>query len=176
VPNARSRNPVAILMGSDSDLPIMVECARILEVYGIGYDARVLSAHRSPDHAARFAREAERHGFRLIIAGAGGAAHLAGVVAAHTTLPVIGVPLASTPLAGFDALLATVQMPPGVPVATVGVGPMGAKNAAHLAVQVLALGDAGLRRKLHDRRELMAREVQEKSKALPTRLRALLKR
>src|SRR6185295_11672566 len=113
---------VAVLMGSDSDLPVMAGTARVLEEYGIAYDLRVLSAHRSPEEAAHFAREARARGIQVIIAAAGGAAHLAGAVAAQTTLPVIGVPLASSPLQGFDALLSTVQMPPGVPVATVGVG------------------------------------------------------
>jgi phosphoribosylaminoimidazole carboxylase PurE protein len=166
---------VAILMGSDSDLPAMAEVARVLEDYGVAYDIRVLSAHRSPDAASNFARKAEADGFRIIVAGAGGAAHLAGVMAAHTTLPVIGVPLDSSPLSGLDALLATVQMPPGIPVATVGVGSMGAKNAGHLAVSILALSDDDLRRKLHERRGRMAEEVLAKSKALPARLRELLK-
>jgi phosphoribosylaminoimidazole carboxylase PurE protein len=166
---------VAVLMGSDTDAPVMAGCTRVLEEYGVAYEARVLSAHRSPDATARFVRAAEGRGLRVIVAGAGGAAHLAGAVAAHTTLPVIGVPLASSPLSGFDALLATVQMPPGVPVATVGVGPMGAANAGHLAVEVLALGDAGLRRKLHERRRRMAAEVLAKSKDLPQRLREMTK-
>jgi phosphoribosylaminoimidazole carboxylase PurE protein len=166
---------VAVLMGSDSDAPVMAGCTRVLEEYGVAYEARVLSAHRSPDATARFVRAAEGRGLRVIVAGAGGAAHLAGAVAAHTTLPVIGVPLASSPLSGFDALLATVQMPPGVPVATVGVGPMGAANAGHLAVEVLALGDAGLRRKLHERRRRMTAEVLAKSKDLPQRLREMTK-
>lgn len=166
---------VAILMGSDSDLPAMAETARVLELYGVPYDARVLSAHRSPDEAAAFARAAEGSGYRVIVAGAGGAAHLAGVMAAHTTLPVIGVPLDSSPLLGLDALLATVQMPPGIPVATVGVGTMGAKNAGHLAVAILATGDARLRRKLRDRRREMAHAVVEGSKRLPARLKELLK-
>lgn len=173
---ARKALPVAILMGSDSDLPVMAECARVLESYAVGYDIRVLSAHRSPEQATRFARAAERRGFRLIIAGAGGAAHLAGVVAAHTMLPVIGVPLAGSPLSGFDALLSTVQMPPGIPVATVGVGPMGASNAGHLAVTLLAMSDARLRAKLVARRKQMAGTVLEKSKGLPKRLRELLAR
>ena len=136
----------------------------------------MLSAHRSPEQATRFAREAERRGFKLVIAGAGGAAHLAGVVAAHTLLPVIGVPLASSPLSGFDALLSTVQMPPGIPVATVGVGAMGAANAGHLAGD--AAGDgrcARCGRRLGERREAMAAAVLEKSKALPAKLRELLK-
>ena len=166
---------VAILMGSDSDLPVMAECARVLEEYGVPYDARVLSAHRTPDAAARYARTAGDRGIEVLVAGAGGAAHLAGALAAHSTLPVIGVPLAGSPLAGFDSLLSTVQMPPGVPVATVGVGPMGAKNAGHLAAQILAVGDAALRRAVASRRQAMAREVAERSKTLPRKLRELLK-
>ena len=134
-------------MGSDSDLPTMAECARVLEDYGVAYDIRVLSAHRTPEEAAALrARGRGRAASRVIIAGAGGAAHLAGALAAHSTLPVIGVPLDSSPLGGFDALLATVQMPPGIPVATVGVGSMGAKNAGHLAVAILALQDDGAAR------------------------------
>jgi len=172
--SARGKPLVAILMGSDSDLAVMAECARVLEVYEIPYEIKVLSAHRSPEHATRFAREAERRGFKVIIAGAGGSAHLAGVMAAHSTLPVIGVPVASSPLGGFDSLLSTVQMPPGIPVATVGVGSMGAKNAGHLSAAILALGDSNLRRKVESLREQMEREVLEKSKALPRRLREVL--
>ncbi len=167
---------VAILMGSDSDLPAMAECVKVLVGYGISYDIRVLSAHRSPDHAVRFARQAEGRGLKVVIAGAGGAAHLAGVVAAHTLLPVIGVPLAGSPLSGFDALLSTVQMPPGIPVATVGVGPMGAANAGHLAAGILALGDARLRRRLRDKRRAQTAGVLAKSKGLPKRLREILDR
>jgi phosphoribosylaminoimidazole carboxylase PurE protein len=163
-------------MGSDSDLPVMAECVKVLEGYGVSYDIRVLSAHRSPEHAVRFAREAEKRGFRLVIAGAGGSAHLAGVVAAHTLLPVIGVPLAGSPLAGFDALLSTVQMPPGIPVATVGVGSMGSANAGHLAATILALGSARLRRRLRDKRRAQTAAVLAKSKALPKRLDELLGR
>jgi phosphoribosylaminoimidazole carboxylase PurE protein len=162
-------------MGSDSDLPAMAECVKVLESYRLGYDIRVLSAHRSPEQATRFAREAERRGFKLVIAGAGGSAHLAGVVAAHTLLPVIGVPLAGSSLAGVDALLSTVQMPTGIPVATVGVGAMGAANAGHLAVTLLAMGDARLRARVGERRKAMAAAVLEKSKALPGKLRELLK-
>jgi phosphoribosylaminoimidazole carboxylase PurE protein len=165
---------VAILMGSDSDLPTMAECARVLEDYEVPYDIRVLSAHRSPEEAATYAREAAERGRRVIIAGAGGAAHLAGAMAAHSTLPVIGVPLDSSPLGGFDALLATVQMPPGVPVAAVGVGSMGAKNAAHLAVAILALQDDGLRARLQQKRKKMAEDVVAKATTLPERLRKLL--
>ncbi len=161
-------------MGSDSDLPVMAGCARVLAEYRIPYQVRVLSAHRTPDEATRFAREAAAQGLRLIVAGAGGAAHLAGLVAAHTTLPVIGVPLASSPLSGFDALLSTVQMPPGVPVATVGVGPMGAANAGHLAAGILALSDANLAQKLVERRQRMNDEVLAQSRDLPARLQELL--
>jgi phosphoribosylaminoimidazole carboxylase PurE protein len=165
---------VAVLMGSDSDLPVMAGCVRVLDEYGIRHEVRVLSAHRSPDEATRFCREAEGRGLQVIVAGAGGAAHLAGVAAAHTTLPVIGVPLASSPLGGFDALLSTVQMPPGVPVATVGVGPMGAANAGHLAAAILALSDPALRAKLQERRRRMAQEVLAKAQDLPRRLEELL--
>jgi phosphoribosylaminoimidazole carboxylase PurE protein len=153
----------------------MAGCAKVLEQYGIGYDIRVLSAHRSPDEAARFSREAEANGFRVIVCGAGGAAHLAGAVAAHSTLPVIGVPLASSPLSGFDALLSTVQMPPGIPVATVGVGPMGAANAGHLAAAILALSDRDLDARLKAKRVQQTADVLAKSKDLPAKLRELLK-
>jgi phosphoribosylamine--glycine ligase len=162
-------------MGSDSDLPVMAECARVLAGYAVAYDIRVLSAHRTPEQASEFARTAGARGLKVVVAGAGGSAHLAGVVAAHTTLPVIGVPLAGSPLGGFDALLATVQMPPGIPVATVGVGPMGAKNAGHLAAAMLALGDRGLRARLARQRETMTAEVLAKNAALPKRLAELLK-
>ncbi|PYQ15928.1 MAG: 5-(carboxyamino)imidazole ribonucleotide mutase [Acidobacteria bacterium] len=157
---------VGVLIGSDSDLPVMAGCARVLEEYGIGYEAH---------DTARYVRAAEGRGLRVLVAGAGGAAHLAGAVAAHTSLPVIGVPLASSPLGGFDALLATVQMPPGVPVATMGVGPMGAANAGHFAVAILALGDAGLRRKLRERRQRVAAEILVKSRDLDRRLREIPK-
>jgi phosphoribosylaminoimidazole carboxylase PurE protein len=173
---SRSETPrVAILMGSDSDLPVMAECARVLESYGLRYDMRVLSAHRSPDATVRFVRAAEQRGFGVIVAGAGGSAHLAGVAAAHTVLPVIGVPLAGSPLGGFDSLLSTVQMPPGIPVATVGVGPMGAKNAAHLAAAILALADAPLRERLREARVKQTADVLARSEGLPAKLRELLK-
>lgn len=168
------RSLVAILMGSDSDLPAMAGCARVLGEYGIPCEAHVLSAHRTPEEATRFAREAAARGIRVIVAGAGGAAHLAGAMAAHTTLPVIGVPLASSPLSGFDALLSTVQMPPGVPVATVGVGAAGAANAGHLAAAILALSDADLAERLRHRRQQTAQEVLARSRDLPTRLQELL--
>jgi phosphoribosylaminoimidazole carboxylase PurE protein len=161
-------------MGSDSDLPTMAGCAAVLEEYAIPYDIRVLSAHRTPEAAVEYARTAAERGLKLFVCGAGGAAHLAGVVAAHTLLPVIGVPLASSPLAGFDALLSTVQMPPGIPVATVGVGTMGAANAGHLAVTILALADSGLRTRLEARRKKMSDDVQRKNQDLTARLRDLL--
>jgi phosphoribosylaminoimidazole carboxylase PurE protein len=166
---------VAILMGSDSDLAKMARSAQVLEEYAVPYCVRVLSAHRTPEATVRFVRQAEKRGIKVIIAGAGGAAHLAGVVAAHTTLPVIGVPVDSTPLAGLDALLSTVQMPPGIPVATVGVGAMGAANAGHLATAVLALGDARLRQRLRVRRASMAREVIAKNDGLEQKLKQLLR-
>src|SRR5256885_12938323 len=158
---------VAILMGSDSDLPTMAECARVLEGYEVPYDIRVLSAHRSPEEAAAYAREAADRGLRVIIAGAGGAAHLAGAMAAHTTLPVIGVPLDSSPLGGFDALLATVQMPPGVPVGTLGVGAWGARNAAHLAIRILALADQGLAQRMEARMQAAKEAVLRDAPSTP---------
>ena len=141
--------PVAVVMGSDSDLKIMDNCVAQLREFGIEATVRIISAHRTPAVADEFAGTAEAKGLKVIIAAAGMAAHLAGAMAARTTLPVIGVPLVcEAGLGGMDALLSTVQMPPGVPVATMGVGKAGAKNAAILAVQILALGDAALREKL----------------------------
>ena len=143
-----SKRPlVGIVMGSESDRATMEEGARVLESYGVPCEVEVRSAHRTPDETARYAKAAEGRGIRVLIAGAGGAAHLAGALAAHSRLPVLGVPLAGSPLGGFDALLSTVQMPPGVPVGTLGVGSWGARNAAHLALRILALSDA----KLHAR-------------------------
>jgi phosphoribosylaminoimidazole carboxylase PurE protein len=139
---------IGVVMGSESDRPTMEEAARVLAEFGVPCEMVVRSAHRTPEATARWAREARGRGLRVIIAGAGGAAHLAGTIAAHTRLPVLGVPLASSPLGGFDALLATVQMPPGVPVGTLGVGAWGAKNAAHLALRILAVEDAALARRL----------------------------
>lgn len=139
---------VGIVMGSESDRPVMEEAARVLDEFGIGHEIEVRSAHRTPEAAAEYARTARSRGLEVIIAGAGGAAHLAGAMAANSKLPVLGVPLATSPLSGFDALLATVQMPPGVPVGTLGVGSWGARNAAHLAVRILAVSDAALARRL----------------------------
>lgn len=139
---------VGILMGSESDRPVMEEGAKVLEAHGVPCEVLVRSAHRTPDATARYAKRAESRGIQVLIAGAGGAAHLAGALAAHSKLPVLGVPLASSPLVGFDALLATVQMPPGVPVGTLGVGAWGARNAAHLALRILALTDRRLAARL----------------------------
>ncbi len=157
---------VAILMGSDSDLPAMEETAAVLQELGVGFEMRIASAHRSPDQVARFAREAEGRGLRVIIAGAGGAAHLAGVIAAHTILPVIGVPMDAAPLHGVDALLSTVQMPGGIPVAAVAIGKAGARNAAILAAEILALSDARLRRSLLDHRARQTARVIAKDREL----------
>lgn len=139
---------VGIVMGSDSDWPTMEHAAKQLTAFGIPYEARVLSAHRTPDHAVRFAEEAQGKGMRCIIAGAGGAAHLAGVLAAKTTLPVLGVPMPSKHLQGLDSLLSTVQMPAGIPVATFAIGDAGAANAALFVVAMLAGTDAALAEKL----------------------------
>jgi phosphoribosylaminoimidazole carboxylase PurE protein len=148
---------VGIVMGSESDRVVMEEAARVLAEFGVASEVAVRSAHRTPDAAARWARGAKARGLQVIIAGAGGAAHLAGAMAAHSRLPVLGVPLASSPLGGFDALLATVQMPPGVPVGTLGVGAWGARNAAHLALRMLALADPALARRLEDHAARLAR-------------------
>ncbi len=150
---------VGIIMGSKSDLEIMRKVGLTLESFNIPYEMTILSAHRTPDETAAYAAGAERRGLAVIIAGAGGAAHLAGVIAAHSLLPVIGVPIDSSPLKGLDALLATVQMPGGVPVATVSIGKAGAKNAAILAVQILATGDKALRSRLRRHRTKMAKAV-----------------
>jgi len=161
-----SKPLVSIVMGSDSDLEIMREAAKALEEFGLAYEIDVTSAHRSPDRTADYARKAAGRGIRVIIAGAGGAAHLAGVIAAHTTLPVIGVPIPSTSLQGMDSLLATVQMPAGIPVATVAIGRPGATNAGILAAQIIALVDASIAKKLEAHKEKLAKGVEEKSKKL----------
>jgi phosphoribosylaminoimidazole carboxylase PurE protein len=161
-----SKALVSIVMGSDSDLDIMREAATALEDFGIGYEIDVTSAHRSPERTAEFAQNAASRGIRVIIAGAGGAAHLAGVIAAHTSLPVIGVPIPSTALNGLDSLLATVQMPAGIPVATVAIGKPGATNAGILAAQILALSNASLAKKMSSHKEKLANSVEEKSRKL----------
>jgi phosphoribosylamine---glycine ligase len=157
---------VAIVMGSDSDLPVMQPAIDFLKSMGISCEATVASAHRSPERAATLAATARERGVQVIIAGAGMAAHLAGVLAAHTTLPVIGVPIDASPLNGLDALLSTVQMPPGIPVATMGIGKAGAKNGAILAAQILSLADAAIAGKLADFKREMAAQVEEKARQL----------
>lgn len=157
---------VSIVMGSDSDLEVMREAGRALEEFGIAYEMDVTSAHRAPRKTTEFARSAAGRGVKIIIAGAGGAAHLAGVCAAESTLPVIGVPIPSSSLQGLDALLATVQMPGGIPVATVAIGKAGAYNAGVLAAQMLALSDKSLAAKLAAHKEKLAKGVDEKSAKL----------
>ena len=155
---------VAVIMGSDSDLPILQPCFEQLRALGVPFEAHVFSAHRTPDEAARFAADARDHGFGVLIAAAGKAAHLAGALAARTVLPVIGVPVKSSALDGMDALLSTVQMPPGLPVATVAID--GAKNAAILAAQIIALDDDELYARLCRARDEMKRTVLDKDAAL----------
>ncbi len=155
---------VGIIMGSDSDLPIMQEAANVLKQFEIPYEIGVYSAHRSPHRTAEYVKSARQRGLKVIIAGAGSSAHLAGVTAAETTLPVIGVPINSSPLSGLDSLLSTVQMPPGVPVATMGVGKSGATNAGIFAVQILALDDEDLMRHLVEYKEWLEKAVEEKSR------------
>lgn len=157
---------VGIVMGSDSDLPTMRAAADFFKSVGVSFEVTISSAHRTPEQAATYARTARERGLKIIIAGAGMAAHLAGVLAAHTTLPVIGVPLDASSLNGLDALLSTVQMPPGVPVATMGIGKAGAKNAAVLAVRILAISDPALQEKLKLHAQEMADQVLAKNKAL----------
>jgi len=160
-------NPlVSVVMGSDSDLEIMNETVKALEQLGIAHEVDILSAHRSPRRTSEFARGAAGRGIKVIIAGAGGAAHLAGVIAAETTLPVIGVPIPSTPLNGLDSLLAIVQMPAGIPVATVAIGKAGASNAGILAAQMIALVDPALSRKLEEHKRKLAESVEAKSRKL----------
>jgi 5-(carboxyamino)imidazole ribonucleotide mutase len=160
-------NPtVLIVMGSDSDLPTMQEAAKILTAFGVPFEMRISSAHRSPQRTAQLARDAAGRGVQLIIAAAGMAAHLAGVIAAETTLPVIGVPMGGGALSGMDALYATVQMPGGIPVATMAIGKAGAKNAGLFAVQILSLSNQALHVKFVAYRREMAAEVERKDAAL----------
>lgn len=160
---------VLIMMGSDSDLPVMAEAEVVLREFGVPSEMRISSAHRAPRKTSQLAAGAAARGVKVIIAAAGMAAHLAGVVAAETVLPVIGVPMGGGALNGVDALYAMVQMPGGIPVATMTIGKAGAKNAALLAVQILALGDPSLTEKLVLYREKLAREVEEKDVALAAR-------
>ena len=161
---------VAILMGSDSDLPVMRSTMEVLDKFSIAKEVKITSAHRTPEATKAYIKDAEARGCAVFIAAAGLAAHLAGAVAATTTKPVIGVPLDAGPLSGIDALLATVQMPGGIPVGTVAVGKAGAKNAAYLAAQILALQDADLAATITAEREQMTRSVQEKDAALQEQL------
>lgn len=155
---------VGILMGSDSDLPIMEKAAEVLKEMGVPYEMEIRSAHRMPEKTAHYAKTARERGIEVLIAGAGMAAHLAGFLAAHTTLPVIGVPIRSGALNGIDALFSTVQMPPGVPVATVGID--GAKNAAYLACEILSIKYPEIEKKLEGFRERMKKDLEERSKGL----------
>ena len=161
---------VAVIMGSKSDLPALKGAFETLRKFGVEFEARVISAHRTPDTAAEYAKSAEARGIKVIICAAGMAAHLAGVIAAHTILPVIGIPMASEPFCGWDALLAMVQMPPGIPVSTVTAGPAGAKNAALSAVAILALSDPGLKSRLKEFRAAQTRKVEEADAALQQEL------
>jgi phosphoribosylaminoimidazole carboxylase PurE protein len=156
-------------MGSDSDIDVMHEAEKRLDEFGIPYETRVLSAHRSPVKTQEYATSAAARGLEVIIVGAGAAAHLGGVVAAHTTLPVIGVPIDASSLRGLDALLSTVQMPAGIPVATVAIGKAGAANAGILAAQILALGDQRLAALIKDFKKKLALAVEEKDKRLSER-------
>ncbi len=157
---------VAIIMGSDSDYPIMKESSKVLSDFGVLFEIKVLSAHRSPDMASGFSKNARKNGFKVIIAGAGGAAHLAGVLASHTTLPVIGIPIESKYLKGIDSLFSTVQMPGGVPVSCLAIGKSGAKNAALTALEILGVSDKSVQRKLESFKKDMVKMVKQKNKTL----------
>ena len=150
---------VGIVMGSDSDWPLVQKACQTLDKFGVDYETRVISAHRTPEVAIEYSKTAEERGLKVIIAAAGGAAHLGGVLAAATVLPVIGIPVAGGALNGLDALYATVQMPSGVPVATVACGSAGPTNAALLAIQILGTADADLRKKFHDHKEELKKKV-----------------
>lgn len=161
---------VLVMMGSDSDLPVMAEAAKILSKLEIGHEVLITSAHRSPERTVELVRQAPSRGVRVFIVGAGAAAHLAGVVSAYSTLPVLGVPLASSDLNGLDALLATVQMPAGIPVGCLAIGKAGAANAAWLAAAILAVSDERLAERLASERRAMADRVAAKNEAAQTRL------
>ena len=165
----KAKPVVAVLMGSDSDLPVMQRCLDTLAALGIAHEVSVLSAHRTPAHVDRYVVRAEKNGVKVFICAAGGAAHLAGAVVARTLKPVIGVPLNATPLGGLDALLATVQMPSGVPVATVAIDKMGASNAAFLAARILAVSDGAMHRRLESHRKEMVATVLEKNRKVKSK-------
>lgn len=164
IPNPK----VGIVMGSDSDLEVMREAEKRLDYFGIPYETRIMSAHRTPERAAKYAATAEQRGLEVIIAGAGAAAHLAGALAANTTLPVIGIPIDSSALQGLDALLATVQMPAGIPVATMAIGKAGASNAGILAAQIVARKNPKISAKLAQFKKEMAAGVEERDRKLQT--------
>lgn len=164
-------NPVvAVVMGSPSDLEIMKDCLETLQQFEIPHEVRILSAHRTPEKTAEFAKSAMERGLRVIIAAAGKAAHLAGVIASLTPLPVIGVPIPTSDLGGLDSLLSMVQMPAGIPVATVAIGKAGAKNAALLAMAILSLGDLSLRKKIESYRQTMQKEIEAKDQEISQNL------
>jgi phosphoribosylaminoimidazole carboxylase PurE protein len=160
---------VSVVMGSDSDLPVMTEATKILEEFGIPHELFLTSAHRTPERTAQFAEQAARRGVKIILVGAGAAAHLAGVIASQTQLPVIGVPIDATALQGMDALLSTVQMPGGIPVATMAIGKAGAKNAALYALRILALEDKKISIKLSAYIKKMAQDVEKKAESISCR-------
>jgi 5-(carboxyamino)imidazole ribonucleotide mutase len=157
---------VSVVMGSDSDLPVMEETVKVLKDFGIAHELVLTSAHRSPERTSSYAKKAAERGVRIIIVGAGAAAHLAGVIASQTHLPVIGIPIDATSLRGLDALLSTVQMPGGIPVATMAIGKAGAKNAALMAIRILSLEDALLQKKLQTYCKKMTRDVEIRQKNL----------
>lgn len=163
---AEQKPLVGIVMGSDSDLEIMQEAASVLKKFEVPFEMTVASAHRSPQRASVYAKTAMERGIRVIIAGAGHAAHLAGAMSAYTILPIIGVPIDSSCLKGLDSLLSTVQMPPGIPVATVSIGKPGARNAGILALQILALSDMTIQNKLLNYKQELAKQVEEKAKKI----------
>ena len=162
----KAKVSVSVVMGSESDLPVMEETVKTLKDFGISHEVVLTSAHRSPERTSSFAKNVAGRGIRIIIVGAGAAAHLAGVIASQTHLPVIGVPIDATSLRGLDALLSTVQMPGGIPVATMAIGKAGAKNAAFMAIRILSLEDAILRKKLQTYCKKMARDVEKRQKNL----------
>ena len=164
---------VAVIMGSDSDLDVMKEAMHLLREFEIPYEVKILSAHRSPEMTSGFVKKAEKKGIKIIIAGAGGAAHLAGVIASHTILPVIGVPMETKALKGIDSLLSTVQMPSGVPVATLAIGKAGAKNAAILTAEILGINNPALRKKLKALKKKLVSTVKDKNKKLQCQKRKL---
>ncbi|MFQ5963478.1 MAG: 5-(carboxyamino)imidazole ribonucleotide mutase [Candidatus Scalinduaceae bacterium] len=164
---------IGIVMGSDSDLSTMQETLDVLVEFGVKFDVDVISCHRSPHRAFKYANDVEKKGYKVIIAGAGGAAHLAGIIAALTTLPVIGVPMLTHDLGGVDSLYSTIQMPGGVPVAAVGIGKAGAKNAAILAIEILSTSDKNLKKKVISYKKKLAEKVIQKDKNVKRKLKRM---